>query len=330
MFINVVQKAQPLFKDYQFKENKELALANPLFSWHVKYLTYRRKKVVVFIHDASSLTIVLFDVNAKNRSQMKARFEERLADVYKKKSLSQDDLNKYLDIAGDWQIGPTVNRSKVGNLNEVSMVVDRFLDDNEIDEAFLSERLSDFMRNLGSKKYTLGNDIPNIMQVQNFEWHEAKKLNSGKIDISHLQDVRTELKKLAVMDEDYSFTTDLSKIDRKIKKIGELNNELIDSFIDSVKNDYSEKTLKSYRSTLVFYLDEYLAYHFTTAFDRDAASIGELYLHGSSMTEVKRVQRSMGKFYQFLMQNGLVDVDFVKDMKRSMKLDVEAIDDYWY
>jgi hypothetical protein len=34
---------------------------------------------VIFTHDASTLTVVLFDVNAKNRSQMQARFEERLA-----------------------------------------------------------------------------------------------------------------------------------------------------------------------------------------------------------------------------------------------------------
>lgn len=49
MFINVVQKAQSLFKDYPMKEDKQTALANPVFSWHVKYLTYNRKKVVILV-----------------------------------------------------------------------------------------------------------------------------------------------------------------------------------------------------------------------------------------------------------------------------------------
>lgn len=79
MFLNVVQKVQSLFKDYPMKADKQNALANPIFSWHMKYLNYKRKKIVIFTHDASTLTVVLFDVNAKNRSQMQARFEERLA-----------------------------------------------------------------------------------------------------------------------------------------------------------------------------------------------------------------------------------------------------------
>lgn len=330
MFINVVQKAQTLFKDFETREDKRLSLANPIFSWHVKYLTYRRKKVVLFAHDASTLTIVLFDINAKNRSQIKDRFEERLVEVCRENKVPQFCIDEYLKTAGDWQVEPTLNRSKLGSLNEVSMMLEMYLDDNVIDESFLSNKLSDFLRNLGSKNYTFASDIADIMQSKNFIWHEAKKVSYKKIDTSHLQDISEELKKLAITDEDYSYTTDLSKIDRKIKRFGELNNELIDSFIENVKEDYSEKTLKSYRSTLIFYLNECLAYHFMTAFQLEAASIGDLYLHGSSMTEVKRVQRSMGKFYQFLAQAGLVDADFAKKMKQSMRSDIESIDEFWY
>lgn len=86
-----------------------MALSNPIFSWHVKYLTYRRKKVVFFTHDASTLTVVLFDVNAKNRSQIKERFEERLSELWKKFGLSQENLEEYLKQAGEWRVGSTLN-----------------------------------------------------------------------------------------------------------------------------------------------------------------------------------------------------------------------------
>lgn len=328
MFLNVVQKAQSLFKDYPMKVDKQTALANPIFSWHVKYLNYKRKKIVVFTHDASTLTVVLFDVNVKNRSQMQARFEERLADVCENMGISQTTLDEYLRVAGAWQIGPTVNRTQIGRLNDVSMIVQFYLDDHETDEARLSNDLSSSVRTLGSGNYVHYSSIPETLMAKNLVWHKAE-VNFKKVDVTHLQDVRQKLKKLAVMDEDYSFTDDYTKFDRQIEKIGKLNDELITSFIDYIKDDYSEKTVKSYQKSLTFYLNEYLAYHFENVFDYDASAVGDLYLHGSSMTETKRVQRTMNKFYQFLAQEKLVESGFVKEMKQLMKSSIESVEDVW-
>lgn len=83
MSINVVQKGQPLFRDYPAVTDtataKPLALANPLFSWHVTYFTHQRKKVVVFTHDQSALSVVLYNVNAQNRARMATSFWQRPA-----------------------------------------------------------------------------------------------------------------------------------------------------------------------------------------------------------------------------------------------------------
>ncbi|MFH5811555.1 DUF6933 domain-containing protein [Companilactobacillus sp. FL22-1] len=318
MFINVVQKAQSLFKDYPMKEDKQTALANPVFSWHVKYLTYNRKKVVIFSHDASTLTVVIFDVNAKNRSQMKARFEEQLAEVCQNMGISQATLNEYLKTAGDWQIGPTVNRSQVGHLNEVSMVVEQYLDANETDEVLLSNDLTSSVRNLDSDNFVHYSSVPEALAVKNLVWHKAK-VNSKKVDNTHLQDICKKLKEAAVTAKKYSSSDDYEKIDQQIITIGNLNDELIASFSDYLKDDYSKKTVKSHQNMLKLYLNEYLAYHLKTLFDDDASSVGDLYFHGSSMTEVKQVQRSMNKLYQFLAQQGLIDGDFVKEMKELMK-----------
>lgn len=329
MFLNVVQKAQTLFKDYPSKTDKAHALANPIFSWHVKYLTYHRKKIMIFTHDASTLTVVLFDVNAKNRSEMKARFEKRLAELYQNFGMSQADLDSYLQVAGDWQIGPTVNRSQLARLNEIGVVLQVYLDQYQTDDLFLSIRLSNFVRNLAPNVSTTGPEIPNIMQAKNFQWHEPKVVTSKKIDVAHLGKVCEELKKIAVMADDYSFTDDYTKLDRQIAKIGKLNDELIASFIAHIQDDYSEKTIKSYKKTLTFYMNEYLAYHFESIFDDEASDVGDLYLHGSSMTETKRVQKCLNKFYQFLAQAKLIDDEFVKEMKESMKNSIEIVEGAW-
>ncbi|WP_405083602.1 DUF6933 domain-containing protein [Limosilactobacillus reuteri] len=40
-------------------------MANPLFSWHATYYTAKRKKNMIFLNDATTMAIVLFDVNPK-------------------------------------------------------------------------------------------------------------------------------------------------------------------------------------------------------------------------------------------------------------------------
>ena len=76
MFINVEKKAQKLFNTYQqatSKEHMAMVLANPLFSWHATYYTAKRKKNLIFLNDATTMAIVLFDVNAKNKQTILAR-----------------------------------------------------------------------------------------------------------------------------------------------------------------------------------------------------------------------------------------------------------------
>ncbi|HCD08671.1 MAG TPA: hypothetical protein DEQ50_10540 [Lactobacillus sp.] len=93
---------------------------------------------------------------------------------------------------------------------------------------------------------------------------------------------------------------DLDKTDQDVRDMAKMNDKLIDIFIEDIKDDYSEKTIKSYRKALTLYLNEFLAYRLISIFNLEASSVGELYMHGSSLTETKRVQRSMAKLYTYL------------------------------
>ncbi|HIY94016.1 DUF6933 domain-containing protein [Companilactobacillus sp. HBUAS56275] len=327
MFINVVQKSKLLFKDFPSvdsnEDSKNQAAANPIFSWHVKHIVHKRKKIVIFTNDASTLTIVLYDVNAQNCVLMEQRFQEQLAKLWQSLGMTEKNLNQYLEVAKSWQIGPTVNRNQLGRLNEVSQIIELYVSDGEKNEAFLSQKMTNMLRDSGSsKKATFANDIPQIMEFNNFVWKKAES-QTTEIDVEKLRKICNDLKQ-----QEESFRDDLSleDFDKIVQQMTELNDELINIFVEDVKNEYSEKTIKSYKSSLKFYLNEYLAFRMISIFNREASSVDGLYMYGSSRTRTKLVQRSMAKLYTFLSKYKMVDVAFAKSMKSDMRDSIELLD----
>lgn len=105
-----------------------------------------------------------------------------------------------------------------------------------------------------------------------------------------------------------------------------LNDELLDIFIEGIKDEYSGKTIKSYKNALLIYLNQFLAFRLISVFNYEASSVDQMYIHGSSMTQTKQVQRSMSKLYSFLSGNGVMNVEFAKSMKRDMRNSIESLD----
>ncbi|WP_323064848.1 DUF6933 domain-containing protein [Limosilactobacillus reuteri] len=140
MFINVEKKAQKLFNTYQQAMSEETvagALANPLFSWHATYYTAKRKKNMIFLNDATTMAIVLFDVNAKNKQTIKERFEKQLAIIWQELGLSAESLTDYLATGGDWQINKTIHPLQVKTITDFyqNVIKPQKTSTNEIDLA---------------------------------------------------------------------------------------------------------------------------------------------------------------------------------------------------
>lgn len=330
MFINVVEKSKSLFKDFSVvdstMDSKKQAAANPIFSWHVKHIAYRRKKIVIFTNDASTLTVVLYDINAKNRALLEQRFQERLAELWSSLNIPEEDLNQYLKVAGPWQIGLTVNRNQLGRLNEVSYFTEMYLSDGVEDELFLSSKMTRTLRDSGSsKKASFAGDIPSIMRPNNFKWNEIK-LEENSVDIEKLKRICNDLKQQERFRKEDFFFEDLDRTDEVVQQMVKLNDELLDIFIEGIKDEYSEKTIKSYKNALLIYLNQFLAFRLISVFNYGASSVDQMYIHGSSMTQTKQVQRSMSKLYSFLSGNGVMNVEFAKSMKRDMRNSIESLD----
>jgi len=321
MFINVVQKAQVLFRDYAPVGNaataKQLALTNPLFSWHATYATVSRKKIVLFTHDASTLVVAL-DVNAKNRSRMQERFWEALNVVWQANGLSATSLAQYRRAAGEWQINRTVSRSQIARLNDITVSLPAYSEWGR-DLADLSPAFSQRMRQLpNGGEFITEKDLPKIMAPKNYQWRAVHQA-VDPVDWQKVTAVVTELKALQAQHSDFERNVTSLEIDQAVQKITELNMDLIKAFLLSVMREYSETTLKTYAKELNFYLNSYLANRLETIFGDEAGVIGALLERGISEAEGKRIRTALRRLYHFLASKDLVDADFLQETKMIMR-----------
>ncbi|RRK10762.1 recombinase XerD [Lactiplantibacillus garii] len=326
MFINVASKAQPLFKAYpQVADSavaKQLTQANPLFSWHANYLTVNRKKTVIMTHDASTLTIVLTDVNAKNRHQLADRFWVQLQLLWQQNELPAAAFTAYRQVAGDWQINKTINRSLLGYTTEYTSDLKWWLTNGfpQFNPDAYVQQLSQIQRKDAEGQPVTARDLPTQLAVTNLKWHATAPTNTTALKAIWKQLATLDQQTTGLLDEG-----DTQKLDDHVEQIQRTNQQPINWFIKAIQTDYSAKTITNYRKALEFYLNEYLAYHLTTLRSPDATNVGELFLHGVSETELKRTRRSTARLYQFLQQNGLISAADLRTAKQDLKGSVDSV-----
>uniref|UniRef100_UPI00396A880E DUF6933 domain-containing protein n=1 Tax=Limosilactobacillus reuteri TaxID=1598 RepID=UPI00396A880E len=221
MFINVEKKAQKLFNTYQQAMSEETvagALANPLFSWHATYYTAKRKKNMIFLNDATTMAIVLFDVNAKNKQTIKERFEKQLAIIWQELGLSAESLTDYLATGGDWQINKTIHPLQVKTITDFyqNVIKPQKTSTNEID---LAKALLKKVQQKGRIYVGKGETVKVIEMAQPFS---IKHVNLEEL---YLKEITNKLKKLSQVDGE-KLTAD--GVDNAIQQIKDANNQLLD------------------------------------------------------------------------------------------------------
>lgn len=300
MFINVEKKAQKLFNTYQKSTSKEhmaMVLANPLFSWHATYYTVKRKKNMIFLNDATTMAIVLFDVNAKNKQTIKERFEKQLAIIWQELGLSAESLTDYLATGGDWQINKTIHPLQVKTITDFyqNVIKSQKTSTNEID---LAKALLKKVQQKGRIYVGEGETVKVIEMAQPFS---IKHVNLEEL---YLKEITNKLKKLSQVDGE-KLTAD--GVDNAIQQIQDANNQLLDLFLADAKHNYSTKTIRRYRDNLQFYLNEWVAYRLSTIFNLDIqTSVDELEFHGVGKTERTNIKASLKKLAKYLKDKDII------------------------
>lgn len=301
MFINVEKKAQKLFNTYQKSTNKEnmaMVLANPLFSWHATYYTAKRKKNMIFLNDATTMAIVLFDVNAKNKQTIKERFEKQLAIIWQELGLSTDSLADYLATGGDWQIGKTIHPLQIKTITNFYQDVIKPQAKNLVNEVDLAKSLVKKVQQKG--RIYVGEDET----VRIIEMAQPFSIKHVNLEELYLKEITNKLRRLSQVDGE-KLTAD--GVDNAIQQIQDANNRLLDLFLADAKHNYSTKTIRRYRDNLQFYLNEWVAYRLSTIFNLDIqTSVDELEFHGVGKTERTNIKASLKKLAKYLKDQDIL------------------------
>lgn len=332
MLINVVQKAQGLFQDFPAVADsataKQLALANSLFSWHATYTTRQHKKIVLLVNDACMLTVVLTDVNAKNRQQLATRFWAQLEEIWQYNNLPPADFDLYRRVAKPWETNRTVTRSRVGRMNDTGAMLTSLLEDGPArDEAELAIRLTQGMRKDDAGHYHTGRDLAADLAAANMQWHPVVAVPAPPKESVEFGPAVAQLQALQKTCDDLSVTADLEELDKLTAQIQAANTTLLENFDQALTGEVSAKTKTSYLRELTFYLNEFLAYRYVTILDDDAAGVDELLLHGVSVTEAKRIRTALRRLYRLLAQQNLVTEDFASTAREIMS---NTLDEDWF
>lgn len=301
MFINVERRAQKLFNTYRqatSEENMAMVLANPLFSWHATYYTAKRKKNIIFLNDATTMAIVLFDVNAKNKQTIKERFEKQLAIIWQELGLSAESLTDYLTTGGDWQIGKTVHPLQIKTITNFYQDVIKPQAKTVVNEVNLAQSLVKKVQQKGRIYVGEGETVKIIEMAQPFN---IKHVNLEEL---YLKEITNKLRRLSQLDGE-KLTAD--GVDNAIQQIQDANNQLLDLFLADAKRNSSTRTIRRYRDNLQFYLNEWVAYRLSTLFNLDVrTSIDELEFHGVGKTERTNIKASLQKLAKYLKNQDIL------------------------
>lgn len=301
MFINVERRAQKLFNTYQqatSEENMAMVLANPLFSWHATYYTAKRKKNIIFLNDATTMAIVLFDVNAKNKQTIKERFEKQLAIIWQELGLSAESLTDYLATGGDWQIGKTVHPLQIKTITNFYQDVIKPQAKTVVNEVDLAQSLVKKVQQKGRIYVGEGETVKIIEMAQPFN---IKHVNLEEL---YLKEITNKLRRLSQLDGE---KLTANGVDNAIQQIQDANNQLLDLFLADAKRNSSTRTIRRYRDNLQFYLNEWVAYRLSTLFNLDVrTSIDELEFHGVGKTERTNIKASLQKLAKYLKNQDIL------------------------
>lgn len=297
MYINVTQKARPMFRSYPSVDDpdtaKVLARANPLYSWHASYFTSQHRRVVGFINDASGLFIVVPNVTAADYSHLQKSFEEQLTRQFRQLGMTHQQVTQYLQRAGQWQINKTVDRSIVGKLT-TKMSWTKSLVGNSMPQmirALLGIQGADYSATTFINLPAWQKPAPTAAQSP------AQKLK-----------LQNAIQQLRYISEHSDELLASPQFNTQIDKIQQQNDTLITAFVDANRSQLSPKTIRRHRDRLTRYLD-YLSETLETIVSAEALDLEAALYDGYSFSEMLQTKTALKKFYRFLADQRLIGRD---------------------
>ncbi len=123
---------------------------------------------------------------------------------------------------------------------------------------------------------------------------------------------------------------DYEKYEEDCTKIREQNDLLLDSFETWLKSTgLSEKVINNHLSNIDFYVNDYLLYEDAIEAEDGVSDVGEFLGYWfikkamwASKSSIKGNAASLKKFYTFMHEKQLIDIEDLTDLKKTIKADM--------
>lgn len=118
----VIRGTQKLLKEWDI-EPLQVDIYPPLNSWHANLFLLNRRKNIVFMHDASRLSVTLFGIKKAQYKNLPTLFVQALKELMISEGFDEQIVEAYTQEGEQMLASTTNNRSVVGTLNEIIFVM---------------------------------------------------------------------------------------------------------------------------------------------------------------------------------------------------------------
>lgn len=310
MYLDIATKAKSLFKNFTKVSDSETAaqtaVVNPLFSWHVS--TIQKNKFTVFANDGCSLRVVI--KSSADQAQVETDFWAMLEQLWLQRSLDKQLFDQYRAKAKPFVVIPNMNRN-------VAKILSNSIRDHELnakktkpDDASLlrlSSLLTDDLQpqNGGWQDSTT---LDTQVTANKLVWHQPKIIMQSPEVIAA---VNTILK--IQNDRDHLLKQSTAQLNKTRKQLRQANQQLIESYSQSLHLQYITKTVINHKTDLVIFLNDSLSPRLVTLFSPDLAE-QQSAINQFSDTSRHRVRKDVSNLLKLLAHYQLVDSKSAKSL----------------
>lgn len=120
----VIRATNNLLKDMKIEKTiTKLDNSDAFFSWHANLVLISRRKHIIFMNDLTRLSLTIAGIRSTQYKYLKDIFLKELRDYLMSENLNIVLINEYLNECNNMLITTTNNRSVIGTMNDVVLIM---------------------------------------------------------------------------------------------------------------------------------------------------------------------------------------------------------------
>lgn len=120
----IIRSTKNLLKDMKIdKSITKIDIADPFFSWHANLVFVNKRKHIVLINDLSRLSLTIAGIRSTQYKNLNNIFKEQLKNYLVSENINNSTINEYLDECNEAVYTTTNNRSILGTLNDIVLIM---------------------------------------------------------------------------------------------------------------------------------------------------------------------------------------------------------------